>query len=147
VNYNHRQRRGRHPADVGDVPSKPNIDGALGRKGAGMMRKTSAAFIIGATLVLGIASASAGPCSADIAQFENTVRNSAKNPDAGPMGPQTLGAQLGHEPTPESINQAEAQAQTRFEATLAQAKAFDAQGKSAECAQALSDAKLMFRVQ
>jgi hypothetical protein len=147
VNYNHRQRHGQHPADVGDVPSKPNIDGALGRKGAGMMRKTSAALVIGATLVLGIASASAGPCSADIAQFENTVRNSAQNPDAGPMGRQTTGAQLGHEPTPESINQAEAQAQGRFEATLAQAKALDAQGKSAECAQALSDAKLMFHVQ
>ena len=98
-------------------------------------------------LVLSIASASAGPCSADIAQFENTVRNSAKNPDAGPMGPQTLGAQLGHEPTPDSIERAEAQAQTRFEATLAQAKSLDAQGKSAECAQALSDAKLMFHVQ
>jgi hypothetical protein len=147
VNYNHGRRHGRHPADVGDVSSIPNSDGALGRKGAGMMRKTCVAFVIGAVLVLGIASASAGPCSADIAQFETAVRNSAKNPDAGPMGPQTLGAQLGHEPTPESINQAEAQAQTRFEATLAQAKALDAQGKGAECAQALSDAKLMFHVQ
>ena len=112
-----------------------------------MMRKTPATFVIAATLTLSIASASAGPCSADIAQFENTVRNSAKNPDAGPMGPQTVDAQLGHEPTPESIERAEAQAKTRFEATLAHAKALDAQGKSAECAQALSDAKLMFHVQ
>src|SRR5712672_835687 len=99
-----------------------------------MMQKAPAAFVIGATLALSIASASAGPCSADIAQFENTVRNSAKNPDAGPMGQQTVDAQIGHEPTPESIERAEAQAKTRFEATLAHA-------------QALSDAKLMFHVQ
>src|SRR3979409_2080963 len=71
------------------------FDGALGRKGARMTRKTAAAFVIGATLALGVASASAGPCTADIAQFENTVRHSAKNPDAGPMGPQTVDAQLG----------------------------------------------------
>jgi hypothetical protein len=122
------------------------FDGALGRKGARMTRKTAAAFVIGATLALGVASASAGPCTADIAQFENTVRHSAKKPDAGPMGPQTVGAQLGHEPTPDSIKRAEEQAQTRFETTLARAKTLDAQGKGAECGQALSDAKLMFHV-
>jgi hypothetical protein len=112
-----------------------------------MTRKTPAILIVGATLALGIVSAHAGPCAADIAQFESTVRNSAKNPDAGPMGPQTIGAQLGHEPTPASIKRAEEQAQTRFDTTLARAKTLDEQGNGAECAQALGDAKLMFHVQ
>jgi hypothetical protein len=112
-----------------------------------MTRKTPAVFIIGATLALGIASAHAGPCTADIAQFENTVRNSAKKPDAGPTGRQTIGAQLGHEPTPGSVKRAEEQAQTRFETTLARAKTLDEQGKGAECAQALGEAKLLFDAQ
>ena len=111
-----------------------------------LTRQTPAIFVIAATLALSIVSAHAGPCSADIAQFENTIRNSARKPDAGPMGQQTIGAQLGHEPTPDSLKQAEDQAQTRFETTLARAKTLDAQGKSAECAQALSDAKLMFHI-
>jgi hypothetical protein len=112
-----------------------------------MMRRTPAIVVIAATLALGTVSANAGPCGADIAQFENTVRNSAGNPDAGPMGPQTIGAQLGHEPTPESIKRAETQAETRFKSTLARAKALDAQGKDAECTQALGDARLMFNAQ
>jgi hypothetical protein len=111
-----------------------------------MTRQTPAIFVIAATLALSIVSADAGPCGANIAQFENTIRNSAREPDAGPMGPQTIGAQLGHEPTPASLKQAEDQARTRFETTLARAKALDAQGKSAECAQALGDAKLMFHI-
>jgi hypothetical protein len=111
-----------------------------------MRRQTPAIFVIAATIALSIVSADAGPCGADIAQFENTIRNSAMKPHAGPMGPQTIGAQLGHEPTPGSLKQAEEQAQARFEATLARAKALDAQGKGAECAQALGDAKLMFHI-
>jgi hypothetical protein len=109
-----------------------------------MTRKTAATFIVGAILTVGTASAHAGPCGADIARFETTVRNSATNPDAGPMALQSVGAQLGHEPTPDSIERAEAQAQAKLAATLARAKALDAQGKSVECAEALGDAKLMF---
>jgi hypothetical protein len=109
-----------------------------------MTGKMPALSIVGVTLALGIASADAGPCTADIARFENTVRNSAQNPGAGPSGRQTVGAQLGHEPTPGSIEQAEEQAQTRFETTLARAKTLDAQGNGAECTQALSEAKLLF---
>jgi hypothetical protein len=75
-----------------------------------MTRQTPASFVIAATLALSIVSAHAGPCGADIAQFENTIHNSASKPDAGPMGPQTIGAQLGHEPTPDSLKQAEDEA-------------------------------------
>jgi hypothetical protein len=109
-----------------------------------MTRKRPAVFIIGATLALTTASADAGPCTVDIANFENTVRNSAKNLDAGPTGPQSIGAQLGHQPTPSSVKHAEKRAQTRFKTALARAKTLDAQGKRSECTKALRDAELMF---
>jgi D-alanyl-D-alanine carboxypeptidase len=96
-----------------------------------------------AAVFLSTASAHAGPCTADIVQFENTIRNSATMPLAGPSAPQTTAAQLGHQPTPATVRQAEEQAQAEFEGTLARAKTFDAQGRGAECAQALRDAKLM----
>jgi hypothetical protein len=103
----------------------------------------NAAWIIAATLLASTASAQAGPCTADITQFENTVRRSAANPLPVPAGHQTVAAQLGHQPTPDSVRRAEEQAQAGFEATLARAKALDTQGRGAECAQALRDARLL----
>ena len=55
-----------------------------------------------------------------IAQFEQAV--SAGNPNAGPMAPQSIGAQLGYQPTPASIKRAEQRAKAAFAATLARAK-------------------------
>jgi hypothetical protein len=105
------------------------------------MRTTAA--LVAATLSLGIASADAGPCSNDIAQFEAAVRRSAGNPDVGPFARQSIGAQLGHQPTPGSVKQAEARAQTTFEGALARAKRLDARGNRG-CAKALNAAKQLY---
>lgn len=107
-----------------------------------MTSRTNAAWIVAATLLVSTASAQAGPCSADIAQLESTIRRPATNPLPEPAGRQTIGAQLGHQPTPDSVRRAEEQAQAGFEATLARAKALDTEGRG-DCAQALRDAKLM----
>jgi hypothetical protein len=106
-----------------------------------MTSRTNTAWIVAAVLLVSTASAQAGPCSADIAQFESTIRRPATNPLPEPTGRQTIGAQLGHQPTPDSVSRAEGQAQAGFEAALARAKALDTQGRS-ECAQALRDARL-----
>ena len=111
-----------------------------------MNRLTPAGIFVSAVLLLGIASAQAGPCTPAIADFETTVRQSAKYPDAGPLGPQTIAAQLGHQPTPESVRRAEERAQTRFDAALAKAKVLDAQGDSA-CIRTLGDAKSLFNTE
>ena len=55
---------------------------------------------------LTVAPAWAGPCSSAIAQLEGAVNRSATRPDIELTLPQTVGAQLGHQPTPESIEQA-----------------------------------------
>jgi hypothetical protein len=108
-----------------------------------MTSRTQAVWIVVANLLISTASARAGPCAADIAQLESTARSSAPSMFAGPTGQQTIAAQLGRQPTPDSVRRAEAQAQAGLEAILARAKALDAQGRGAECAQALRDARLM----
>jgi len=109
------------------------------------MRQT-AALVIGISL-LGAASAQAGPCSNAIAQFEQTVLQSANNPDAGPTARQSIGAQLDHQPTPGSVARAEARAEGSFDAALARAKRLDARGNRAGCTKALSAAKRMYTSQ
>jgi hypothetical protein len=99
-----------------------------------------------AVLLLGTASARGGPCSNAIAQFEQAVRQSGKNPTAGPTGSQTVNAQTGRQPTPSSVKRAEKSAQTTFGAALARAKSLDAQGV-AGCSRALADAQRMYSFQ
>jgi hypothetical protein len=108
------------------------------------MRVTAALVIAGLLLS---SSAHAGPCSNAIAQFEQTVRQSANNPDAGPTARQSIGAQLDRQPTPGSVARAEARAEGSFDAALARAKRLDARGNRAGCSRALAAAKRMYNPQ
>ena len=108
--------------------------------------RAAAAFYM-AALGLGISSAHAGPCSAKIAQFELAVRQSAGGPNAGPFGPQSIGAQIDRQPTPASIKRARERAQAQFATTLARAKRLDAQGNRVGCTRALATAKDMYNLQ
>ena len=91
--------------------------------------------IIWAALCLSSAVAQAGPCSKDIAQFEAAMRLTA---------PQSVGAQLDRQPTPDSLKQAKERLQSKFAATMARAKRLDAKGDLAGCTRALSAAKRMY---
>jgi hypothetical protein len=104
-------------------------------------------LMIGVSLALGCGSAAAGPCGDQIAQFETTVQQSAKKPDAGPTAVETTAAKLGRQPTPSSVSQAERQAQSSFADVMARARTLDAQGDHAGCTRALAEAKLMFDAQ
>jgi hypothetical protein len=46
--------------------------------------RLSATLLVAAALGLSVAAAHAGPCSSRITQFEQAVRQSAGNPNAGP---------------------------------------------------------------
>jgi hypothetical protein len=109
--------------------------------------RATAAWVVGAALGLSIASAHAGPCSSKITQFEQAVHQSAGNPGAGPMAPQSIGAQLDRQPTPGSIKRAEERAQASFDAAMARAKRLDAQGNRSGCTRALAAAKRMYNLQ
>ena len=102
------------------------------------------AALVGAVFALTAANASAGPCTSDIAQFEAAIRASRGNPLAGLTAPQSVGAQLEHQPTPASVKAAQARLQKTFAATMARAKRYDAQGNAAGCTRALTAAKRMY---
>jgi hypothetical protein len=112
-----------------------------------MNRRLTVAPAVGVALILSVASAHAGPCTAKIAQFEKVVRQSASTPGAGPTASQTIGAQLGHQPTPGSVRRAEGRAQATFESALARAKRLNARGNRAGCTSALAEAKRRFSLQ
>ena len=107
-------------------------------------RRLGVGPIIVAILGLNPAFAQAGPCSGDIAKFEAAIRQSAGNPYAGLTGPQSVGAQLEHQPTADSLKRAQQRLQAQFSATMARAKRLDAQGNRAGCTRALSEAKQMY---
>ena len=110
-----------------------------------MKRIVVTALIVCAALGSKAPAANAGPCSQDILAFEQASRRSAGDPDAGPRAPQSIGAQLDHQPTPALVKEDEARAETGFDAALARAKALDAQGDAA-CARTLAEAKLLYQL-
>ena len=85
--------------------------------------------------------AEAGPCSADIAQFELAIRQSAGNPYAGLTAPQSVAAQNERQPTVASMKKAEQDLKAKFAATMARAKRLDVRNDWAGCERALSVAK------
>jgi len=105
--------------------------------------QTAAGLIVFILFGLNVSVAQAGPCSADIAQFEQAIRNSAGNPNAGLTAPQSIAAQMERQPTPESVKHAQDRLRAKFSATMARAKRLDARG-NAGCASALSAAKRMY---
>ena len=109
------------------------------------MRGSNIPFLTIAILVAGAVNAQAGPCTAQIAQVERSIRNSAgPSPDSGPSGPQSVGAQLHHQPTPGSVEGAENRARADGLAALDRARKADAAGDAAACAKAIEDAKLIY---
>jgi len=108
-----------------------------------LMNRSIVALVVCTGLGLTIAPAWAGPCSSAIAQLEGAARRSATNLAGDLTLPQTVGAQLGHQPTPGSIEQAQQQAHSIFAATLARAKGLDRKGNRADCMQAVHDARNM----
>jgi hypothetical protein len=102
------------------------------------------AALAGAVLALAATNASAGPCASDIAQFEAAIRASQGNPFAGLTAPQSVGADLSHQPTPASVKQAQARLKKTFAATMARARRYDAQGNGPGCTRELTAAKRMY---
>jgi hypothetical protein len=107
-------------------------------------RQITAGLILAAVLGLSPTFAEAGPCSADIAQFEAAIRQSAGNPYAGLTAPQSVAAQNDRQPTVASMKKAERDLKAKFAATIAQAKRLDARNDHAGCERALSIAKGMY---
>jgi hypothetical protein len=98
------------------------------------------ALVVSIALGLAMTSAHASACSDEIAQLEKAM--SEKSAAAAPTAPQSVGAQLGHQPTPESVRRAEAASTTGLDDMLNRAKALNAEGKTKECMDLVGTAKL-----
>ena len=110
-----RDRRWRHPVAANNS-AKPH-------------KLTHLVIVSSALLALGVGCAQAGPCSADIAKIEKALN--APNSPFGPTARQTVGAQLGRQPTPASMARAEKKADTNYQTVLTRAQALDNQNNPA----------------
>ena len=102
------------------------------------------AALVGAVLALAATNAWAGPCTSDIAEFEAAIARSQGNPLAGLTAPQSVGADLGHQPTQASVKATQARLKKTFAATMARARRYDAQGNRLGCTRELTAAKRMY---
>jgi hypothetical protein len=84
--------------------------------------------------------AQAGECSGQIAELQQALE---KQPDLVGTAPQTIGAQLGKQPTPSSVAQAQAHSKGDVARMLQEAKALDERGKESECMAAVAKARLI----
>ena len=91
-----------------------------------------------------ISVAHAGPCTAQIAQIEQQISADNPNVSEGPSAPQTIGAQLGRQPTPATVQSAEREAGTLAQAALNHVRKADDAGNAAACREALAKLKDLY---
>jgi hypothetical protein len=80
----------------------------------------------------------------EIFRLEQRLRDAKTNPADQPTGKQTVDAQLGYQPTPKSVKEADLKADEAVQTILNRARALDAENKASECQAAVADAKLHF---
>jgi hypothetical protein len=101
-------------------------------------------------LLGGSAVSYAGPCTTQISQVEQQIRAAAAKSRPGGAGdasaPQTVDAQLHHQPTPNSVQSAEHTANADGDAALARARNADAAGDAGACNKALAEAKAIYGI-
>ena len=106
------------------------------------MSPLAATVVVPITLALALTSARASPCSEEIASLETAISASASNPALAPTAQQSVGAQLHHQPTPQSVQRAEAAPNTELNDLVTRAKVLDAEGKTKECMELVATGKL-----
>jgi hypothetical protein len=102
-------------------------------------------------LVGGSVACQAGPCTTQIAQLQQMiVQAQAAAPPGGvgtPTAPQSVEAQLHHQPTPGAVEHAERRANAEGDAAIDRARKADAEGNAAACERALEDARELYGLQ
>jgi hypothetical protein len=108
-------------------------------------------MLVAMVFVGAVAEAHAGPCATQIAQVEQQIQTlAATSPPGGPVdpsAPQSVGAQLHHQPTPGSVASAEHEANADGEAALARARKSDDEDNASACAKALTEAKALYGIE
>jgi hypothetical protein len=88
--------------------------------------------------------AHAGPCTAQIAQIQRQMNADNTSVSEGPSAPQTIGAQLGRQPTPATVQNGEHEASALAQAALDRVRKADDAGSAAACREALAKFKNLY---
>jgi hypothetical protein len=110
---------------------------SIGRSASiGLLVATTAA-----TLLYGNGAAHSGPCTPQIEMLEQQIGRASSGAKSGPTAPQSIEAQLHHQPTPETVRNAERNAAAEAVAALQRARQSNASDNPLACAKALNEAK------
>jgi hypothetical protein len=90
------------------------------------------------------AAAYSGPCTTQIAALEQEINSTPPGPETGPSAPQTIGAQLHHQPTPGSVEHGEYVANKDGDIALERARKADSRGDAKGCSDALNEARHLY---
>jgi hypothetical protein len=106
-------------------------------------RRTYVGLLVAATSAIVFLSGSAhsGPCAVQIARLEGQIRDATPGPQSGPTAPQSVAGQLHHQPTPDSVQNAERTAHLAAATALDRVRQADADGSAVACAKAPDEAK------
>jgi hypothetical protein len=99
-----------------------------------------------AILFGGVGAAHSGPCTTQIVALEQQINTASPGPESGPSAPQTLGAQLHHQPTPGSVDRGEHIANKDGDVALDRARKADERGDAKICNDALDEARRLYGV-
>jgi hypothetical protein len=121
-------------------------DRSTGGFRGGILRRGIVACAAAAALLAGSGAARSGPCTAQIAALEQQIGVTPPGPNSGPTGPQSLGAQLHRQPTPQDVKRAEHVANKDADAALDRARKADAADDAAACNAALNEAKRLYDI-
>ena len=108
------------------------------------MGRSHIVLLAGVAFLGAVTAAHAGPCTTQIAEVERYIQRSSSSAVSGPTAPQSIGAQLHHQPTPGAVQSAESKARADAEAALDRARKADAAGDAAACTKALDEAKMLY---
>jgi hypothetical protein len=107
-------------------------------------RSASVALLVAttaATLLCGSGAAHSGPCTPQIEKLEQQIGHASSSAKSGPIAPQSIEAQLHHQPTPETVRDAERKANANVLSALQRARQADSDDNSAACTKALNEVK------
>jgi hypothetical protein len=110
----------------------------------GVLRRAALNGAMNGLIFIVMPSAFAGPCTTQIATLDQQIKIAASNPNVGPSGTQTVGAQLHRQPTPNTVEHAEVRANADADAALARARKADAAGDAPGCQSALMEARRLY---
>jgi hypothetical protein len=110
-------------------------------------RRLAGAICVASAIMLGgVGAAHSGPCTTQIAALEQQINTTPPGPESGPSAPQTLGAQLHHQPTPGSVDRGEHLANKDGDVALDRARKADERGDAKICNDALDQARRLYGI-